>query len=113
MRVGQRIQLTTDVHTLGHTHHAGEQGTIRKFGAGQPLQILMDDGRTQFPLPTEVQPISTARQDPMTGPDFAKAHGNDSSTWTDADFEAEINLAEIDAWRHLHPTQATAAAPAA
>ena len=33
----------------------------------------------------------------MTGPEFAKAHGNDSSTWTSADFETEINLAEIDA----------------
>lgn len=34
----------------------------------------------------------------MTGPEFAHAHGNDSSTWMPADFEAEINLAEIDAW---------------
>ena len=33
----------------------------------------------------------------MTGPEFAQAHGNDSSTWTSADFETEINLAEIDA----------------
>jgi hypothetical protein len=33
----------------------------------------------------------------MTGPEFAAAHGNDSSTWTSADFEAELNLAEIDA----------------
>ncbi|WP_158102066.1 hypothetical protein [Streptomyces glaucescens] len=38
----------------------------------------------------------------MTGPEFAAAHGNDSSTWTSADFEAEINLAEIDA--HTTPT---------
>ncbi|MEU8469570.1 hypothetical protein AB0F30_16880 [Streptomyces sp. NPDC029006] len=34
----------------------------------------------------------------MTGPEFAQAHGNDSSDWSPADFEAEINLAEIDAW---------------
>lgn len=34
----------------------------------------------------------------MTGPEFAAAHGNDSSTWTTADFETEINLAEIDAY---------------
>lgn len=34
----------------------------------------------------------------MTGPEFAAAHGNDSSTWTAADFETETNLAEIDAW---------------
>lgn len=33
----------------------------------------------------------------MTGPEFAAARGNDSSTWTPADFEAELNLAEIDA----------------
>lgn len=33
----------------------------------------------------------------MTGPEFAAAHGNDSSTWSTADFEAEMNLAEIDA----------------
>lgn len=33
----------------------------------------------------------------MTGPEFAKAHGNDSSTWTSADFETELNLAEADA----------------
>lgn len=32
----------------------------------------------------------------MTGPEFAQAHDNDSSTWTTADFETEINLAEID-----------------
>lgn len=34
----------------------------------------------------------------MTGPEFATAHGNDSSTWSPADFETEINLAEIDAF---------------
>ncbi|MBZ6211652.1 hypothetical protein KVH31_34720 [Streptomyces olivaceus] len=33
----------------------------------------------------------------MTGPEFATAHGNDSSTWTPTDFEVELNLAEIDA----------------
>ena len=33
----------------------------------------------------------------MTGPEFAQAHGNDSTDWTAADFETEINLAEIDA----------------
>jgi hypothetical protein len=32
----------------------------------------------------------------MTGPEFAAAHGSDSSDWTPADFEAELNLAEID-----------------
>lgn len=45
----------------------------------------------------------------MTGPEFAAAHGNDSSTWTSADFETEINLAEADiqpAWLLAHPKPA-------
>lgn len=33
----------------------------------------------------------------MTGPQFAAAHGNDSTDWTAADFETELNLAEADA----------------
>jgi hypothetical protein len=46
----------------------------------------------------------------MTGPEFAQAHG-DSSTWTTADFETEINLAEIDAWTPpTDPTDLTTAA---
>ena len=32
----------------------------------------------------------------MTGSEFAKAHGNDSSTWSSADFEAELVFAEND-----------------
>lgn len=42
----------------------------------------------------------------MTGPEFATAHGNDSSAWTSADFETEMNLAEADcqpAWILLRP----------
>lgn len=39
----------------------------------------------------------------MTGPEFAADHGNDSTDWTPADFETEINLAEIDAYR-TNPT---------
>ncbi|WP_416519984.1 hypothetical protein [Streptomyces achromogenes] len=35
----------------------------------------------------------------MTGPEFAAAHG-DSTTWSSADFETEINLAEIDQLPH-------------
>lgn len=35
----------------------------------------------------------------MTGPEFAQAHGNDSSDWMPADFETEMNLAEIDAFK--------------
>ncbi len=32
----------------------------------------------------------------MTGPEFAEAHGNDSSTWSSADFEAELVFADND-----------------
>jgi hypothetical protein len=47
----------------------------------------------------------------MTGPEFAQAHGNDSTTWTTADFETEINLAEIDAHTPpIQPADLTAAA---
>lgn len=47
----------------------------------------------------------------MTGHEFARAHDNDSSTWTDVDFEVELNLAEIDAlpaYRFLHDRKQTA-----
>ncbi|AKZ60718.1 hypothetical protein SAM23877_p009 (plasmid) [Streptomyces ambofaciens ATCC 23877] len=46
----------------------------------------------------------------MTGPEFAKAHGNDSTTWTTTDFETEINLAEIDALAATNPADLTTAA---
>lgn len=32
----------------------------------------------------------------MTGPEFAQAHGNDSTNWPGADFDALINLVDID-----------------
>ncbi|MFD8839829.1 hypothetical protein [Streptomyces griseofuscus] len=44
----------------------------------------------------------------MTGPEFAAAHGNDSSNWLPADFETEINLAMADiqpAYLLTHPTK--------
>lgn len=47
----------------------------------------------------------------MTGPEFATAHG-DSSTWTDVDFDTQLNLAEIDDYQTTHPQQ-TEPAPAA
>ena len=50
---------------------------------------------------------TTARKNgALTGPDFAHAHGDDSSTWTAADMEAAQNLAANDlhiAWTHLPP----------
>lgn len=49
---------------------------------------------------------------PMTGPEFAAAHGNDSSTWSSADFETEIILAEIDA-HTARPQPTTDYTPAA
>ena len=42
----------------------------------------------------------------MTGPEFAHAHDNDSSTWTDVDFDTELNLAEIDAYLATRPQPA-------
>lgn len=42
----------------------------------------------------------------MTGPEFAEAHGNDSSTWTPADFDTVLNLAMADyqpAYLIVHP----------
>lgn len=48
----------------------------------------------------------------MTGPEFAAAHGNDASTWTTADIEAEQNLAEIDAYL-ANPTPTADYTPAA
>jgi hypothetical protein len=53
---------------------------------------------------------------PTTGPEFAKAHGNDSSTWTSADFDAEYTFAEIDiqpAWLLAHPQPAPQTTPTA
>ena len=32
----------------------------------------------------------------MTGPEFAEAHGNDSTDWMPADFESAEHFAEID-----------------
>ncbi|MEV8248094.1 hypothetical protein AB0R01_30625 [Streptomyces rochei] len=46
----------------------------------------------------------------MTGPEFAQAHGNDSTDWTATDFEVEINLAEIDAHTTTEPADLTTAA---
>jgi hypothetical protein len=46
----------------------------------------------------------------MTGPEFAAAHGNDASTWSPADIECEMNLAEMDrlpALRFLAARRAT------
>lgn len=46
----------------------------------------------------------------MTGPEFAAAHGNDCTQWSDADFETEQNLAEIDAYTTPDPAPLTPAA---
>lgn len=46
----------------------------------------------------------------MTGPEFAAAHGNDSTNWTPVDFETEINLAMQDmqpAYLIAHPPKPT------
>lgn len=40
--------------------------------------------------------LRTRKDSPMTGPEFAQAHGNDSGTWSSADIEAQQNLAACD-----------------
>jgi len=50
-----------------------------------------------------------------TGPEFARNHGNDSSTWTSADFDSLQSLAAMDAqiaYRVLHTPRPTTEAPA-
>lgn len=57
---------------------------------------------TRWLITQLTRPTGPAR----TGPEFAHRHGNDSSTWTLADFETALNLAAIDAqpaWTALHP----------
>ena len=91
-KVGDRIQLTTDIHCMLTRHKTGEQGQVRNVAPwGGLLRLRMDDGRPQFAHPDEITRV------PATpGPEFARSHGNDSSTWTSADFEAEFVFAEND-----------------
>lgn len=51
---GDRIQLATDMESLGTSAHKGDQGTVTGVHAGGYLTVRMDDGRTQFPRTTEV-----------------------------------------------------------
>jgi hypothetical protein len=106
MQVGDRIQLTTDIRYLFSRHTKGAHGVIRKTSPWGGLHTLrMDDGRTQFAHTHEITPSP-----PRTGPEFARQHGNDSSTWTPADFVSVQTLAAMDvhvAWRTLHPTPTT------
>ncbi|NUS25050.1 MAG: hypothetical protein HOV92_12620 [Streptomyces sp.] len=96
-KVGDRVQLTVDIHSIHTDHKKGDQGRIRSFGpCGHLLTLLMDDGRTQFAYDHETTP---ANRPATTGPDFARAHGNDSSTWTAADIECEQILAALDLHR--------------
>lgn len=48
----------------------------------------------------------------MTGPEFATAHG-DSANWMPADFDAEMVLAEIDAYTTPDPAPTNPLTPAA
>lgn len=110
MKVKDRIQLTTDINAvLFASHKAGQQGVIRKTAPwGGLFMLRMDDGRTQFAHRHEITPAPA--KPATTGREFAKNHGNDSSTWTPADFETALNLAESDvqpAWLRIKkkPTQ--------
>ena len=49
MRRGTRIELTTDMESLGHKHQAGDTGTVEELHTGGHMTARMDDGRTQFP----------------------------------------------------------------
>ncbi|GAA3590615.1 hypothetical protein [Streptomyces osmaniensis] len=101
--VGERVQLTADIQALFANRRKGEQGTIRKTAPWGGLHMLrMDDGRTVFARPNEITRVPAT-----TGPEFAKAHGNDSTTWCSGDMETAQILAALDlhaAWKHIHPT---------
>ncbi|KMS74214.1 hypothetical protein ACM01_14945 [Streptomyces viridochromogenes] len=47
--IGQRIELTTDMESLGHKHKAGDQGRVEELHTGGHLTVRMDNGRPQFP----------------------------------------------------------------
>lgn len=53
---GNRIELTTDVTALGHTHQAGDRGTVQELHSDGYLTVRMDDGRPQFPHAEETRP---------------------------------------------------------
>jgi hypothetical protein len=111
MKVGDRVQLTTDVRYLFTSYPKGSKGVIRKTSSWGGLHwIRMADGRTLFAHTHEIEPAPA-----RTGPEFARNHGNDSSTWTSADFETEMNLAEADlqSVRALLNRKPKTAAPAA
>jgi hypothetical protein len=64
--VGDRIELTTDIHALNTRHQAGQQGTVQAMDPDGYLTVRMDDGRTAFPHHTEVDPPPAAQ--PATTP---------------------------------------------
>jgi hypothetical protein len=55
VRVGQRIELTAEVESLGETGRPGDQGTVTGVHAGGHLTVRMDNGRPQFPRTDEVE----------------------------------------------------------
>jgi hypothetical protein len=103
MKVGDPVQLTQDVRYLFTSYPKGSKGVIRKTSSWGGLHTLrMADGRTVFARTDEIDP---APQPARTGPEFAKAHHNDSIDWMPADFDTVICLAEMDvqpAWKLLN-----------
>ncbi|MEU2287863.1 hypothetical protein ABZ614_39170 [Streptomyces sp. NPDC013178] len=54
MNVGQRIELTTRIESLGNTARPGDQGTVEGVHTDGYLTVRMDNGRPQFPRTDEV-----------------------------------------------------------
>jgi len=109
LKVGDRVKLTVDIRTPLTHHKAGTHGVIRNTAPWGDLHTLhMADGRTTFARTNELDPAPAT-----TGPEFAAAHGNDSTNWTPADFDTVYCLAEMDlqpAWLLAHPRPAPATA---
>lgn len=58
MNVGQRIELTCDIESLGVRARRGDKGVVRGVHTGGHLTVRMDNGRTQFPCTSEVKAMS-------------------------------------------------------
>ena len=53
----KRIELTTQVTSLGNTARPGEQGTVNGLGADRILTVQMDNGRPHFLCKGEYKPL--------------------------------------------------------
>lgn len=55
--IGQRVELTARVESLGNTARPGDQGTVTGIGADRILTVQMDNGRVQFLREGEYKPL--------------------------------------------------------